>query len=277
MRPRPTVPALGTLLAVAAASWLAPSVLLDGAAGAKETFIECGSWNGGRELRCLSQGAGAAIGAVVTLYNPGGSMITFSTQIKKGVCNQSSSDASAKRDHGLPPEAGEDVPLDPHYIGPGANTACTELFVFDCQHSGIPQFCQGTIQAFLKEQDSWPPGPPRDCEVGDDGTIDCGSWSLKQGAPHEPGSVTLRRPAAAGPILTVELHAYQSICGSPRTVEAEPALLGLAPGETGVYRLDSYRGDPAAASDLCVGLLVTQCTLGSTSVKCADHVQATVQ
>jgi hypothetical protein len=256
---------------------LALIVLFDGTARAKETLSECESWNGGRELRCLSQGAGASIGGVVTLYNPGNSTITFSTQVRKGVCNLSSSDAAAKQEHGLPPEAGEDILLDPHYIGPGVNTACTELFVFDCQHSGIARFCRGTIQAFLKERDTWPPGPPRDCAAGDNGQIDCRSWSLKQGAPHEPGSVTLRRLSPAGPVLTVELHEYQSTCGSGRTFKAGPSVMGLDPGETGVYRLGSYRGDPAAASDLCVGLLIAQCTLGSAGVNCADHVQVTVQ
>jgi hypothetical protein len=257
--------------------WLTLILLIDAPAESKESFTECESWNGGRELRCLSQGAGAAIGGAVTVYNPGNSTITFSTQIRKGVCNESSKDASAKGDHALPPEAGEDILLGPHYIGPGRNSACTELFVFDCRHSGIARFCKGTIQAFLKEQDSWPPGAPRDCAVGDDGKIDCGSWSLKQGAPHEPGSVTLRRLSSSGPVLTVELHEYQSTCGGSRTFKADPLAMGLDPGESGVYRLDSYRGDQTAVSDLCVGLLITQCTLGNAGVSCADHVQATVQ
>jgi hypothetical protein len=257
--------------------WLALIVLFDGPAEAKESFTECESWNGGRELRCLSQGAGAAIGGAVTVYNPGNSTITFFTQVRKGVCKESSSDASARRDHALPPEAGEDILLDPHYIGPGPNTACTELFVFDCRHSGIARFCQGTIQAFLKEQDSWPPGPPRDCATGGDGKIDCSSWSFKQGVPHEPGSVTLRRLSSSGPVLTVELHEYQSTCGSIRMVKTGPAAMGLDPGETGVYRLNSDQGDVPAQSDLCVGLLITQCTLGGARVKCTDHVHATVQ
>jgi hypothetical protein len=257
--------------------WLALIVLVHAPAWAKETFIECESWNGGRELRCLSQGAAAALGGVVTVYNPGHSTITFSTQVRKGVCDHASSDASARQDHALPPQAGEDIPLDPHYIGPGPNSACTELFVFDCQHSGIKRFCKGEVQAFFKEQDSWPPGPPRDCEVGDDGKIDCGSWSLKQGAQHEPGSVTLRSLSSSGLVLTVELQEYQSACGSDRTLKGEPSAMRLDPGESSVYRLDSYQGDAAPASDLCVGLLLTQCSLGNARVKCSDQVHATVQ